>query len=234
MSQFGAIRPDAQTAHNYWTVSRGDSERAFRAARSHSRRIRILRVALPVSVVLLLAVFALWTWLNPMRLLFKIPDVGGDLVISGTKITMQQPRVTGYTRDSRPYELTAKAAAQDLTRPDIVDLSDLRAKFQMTDTSTIEVVARSGQFNSKKELLELGSDTVVTSTSGYKVLIDKPVIDIKANTLTTEHPVRVEMSRGELTANSMQLTEAGALLRFEGVKMTVKPDDQTGAGAKPK
>src|SRR4051812_8901846 len=99
MSQLAA-RPDAQTARNHWTMGRGGSERAFRAARSHSRRVRILRIALPGLVVFLLAIFVLWTWLNPMRLLFKIPDIGGDLVISGTKITMQMPRVTGYTRDS--------------------------------------------------------------------------------------------------------------------------------------
>jgi lipopolysaccharide export system protein LptC len=229
MSQYTAARPDLQTARSFWTMGRADSERAFRAARRHSRRVRILRVALPLSVVLLLAVFFLWTWFNPMRLLFKIPDIGGDLVISGTKITMQMPRVTGYTRDSRPYELTAKAALQDLTRPDVVELNDIRAKFQMTDNTTTEVVAPSGFFNSKKEVLELGNDTVVTSTSGYKVLIDKAVIDIHANQLTTDYPVTVDSPQGKLVAKSMQILEAGNLVRFDGVQMTVQTDEKTGA-----
>jgi len=227
MSQLAA-RPDAQTARNYWTMGRGDSERAFRDARRHSRRVRTLRIALPAAVLLLLAVFMLWTWLNPMRLLFKIPDIGGDLVISGTKITMQMPRVTGYTRDSRPYELTAKAAAQDLTKPDVVELNDLRAKFQMNDNSTTEVIAQSGQFNSKKEVLELGNDTVVTSTAGYRVNIDKAVIDIKANSLTTDYPVTVDSTQGKLVAQSMQILESGNLVRFESVKMTLQTDPKTG------
>jgi lipopolysaccharide export system protein LptC len=227
MSQLAA-RPDAQTARSYWTMGRGDSERAFRSARSHSRRVRMLRVALPALVVLLLTIFMLWTWLNPMRLLFKIPDIGGDLVISGTKITMQMPRVTGYTRDSRPYELTAKAAAQDLTKPDVVELSDLRAKFQMNDNSTTEVIAQSGQFHSKREVLELGDDTVVTSTAGYRVNIDKAVIDIRANQLTTDRPVTVDSTQGKLVAQSMQVLEAGNLVRFEGVKMTLQTDPKTG------
>jgi lipopolysaccharide export system protein LptC len=229
MSQFAAARPDAQTARSYWTMGRGDSDRAFRAARRHSRRIRILRIALPLALVLVLAVFFLWTWFNPMRLLFKIPDIGGDLVISGTKITMQMPRVTGYTRDSRPYELTAKAALQDLTNPDVVELNELRAKFQMTDNSTVEVNAQNGLFNSKKEVLELGNDTMVTSTAGYKVLIDKAVIDIRANQLTTDYPVKVDSKEGNLVAKSMQILEGGNLVRFEAVKMTVRTDEKTGA-----
>jgi lipopolysaccharide export system protein LptC len=223
MSDLTAARPDPQTARSFWTVRPGDSERMFVAARRHSRRVRLLRIALPAGVLFFLAVFVLWTWFNPMRMLFRIPDIGGDLVISGSKITMQSPRVTGYTRDSRPYELSAKAAAQDLTRPDIVELNELRAKFGMQDNTTSEVVAQSGVFNSKNEVLDLTSQTTVTSSSGYKVLLNKAQIDIRAHQLTTDQPVRVEMIRGVLDADSMQILEAGALLRFEGVKMVVQP-----------
>lgn len=221
MSQYTAARPNAQTARSYWTMNRGDAERAFRAARRHSRRVRILRIALPVAVALLLVIFGLWTWFNPMRLLLRLPDIGGDLVISGTKITMQAPRVSGFTRDGRPYELSARAAAQDLTRPDVVELAELYAKFQMSDNATTEIVAPNGAFNSKKELLELGDNTVVTSTSGYKVMLDRPMIDIRAQQLTTERPVHVETTRGDLRANSMELLESGALARFHGVTMTI-------------
>jgi lipopolysaccharide export system protein LptC len=237
MSQFGAVRPDAQTAHNYWTVSRGDSERAFRAARSHSRTVRLLRIFVPVGMILTVGGFLLWTWFNPMRLLLPLPDnVGGDLVVSGTKITMQQPRVTGFTRDSRPYEFTAKAAAQDLTRPDVVELNDLRGKFQMQDNSTTEVTALSGTYNSKNEILQLGKDTVVTSTAGYRVLLDNAVIDIRGTKLVTEEPVQVEMKEGRLDARRMEVLESGNILKFDGVKMTLNGDQfippQPGASRK--
>jgi lipopolysaccharide export system protein LptC len=234
MDQLIAARPDEQTARSYWTMRRGDSERAFRRARSHSRSVRILRLAVPIVVILLLGSFSAWTWFNPMRLLLKIPDnIGGDLVISGTKITMQQPRVTGYTRDARPYEFSATAAAQDLTRPDVVELHDLRGKFQMQDNTTTEITAESGLYNSKKEILDLGSHTVVTSTSGYKVLLDNASIDIRNTQLVTEDPVQVEMREGRLDAKRMEVLEAGALLRFDGVKMTVNPAQLSSAPTEP-
>ena len=83
--------------------------------------------------LLVLAGVSLVTYFNPLRLLAKLPVDVSNLVVSGTKITMEHPRLAGFTRDARAYELTAKAAAQDLTKPDIVELHNLQAKVQMQD-----------------------------------------------------------------------------------------------------
>lgn len=225
MNQLIAARPDHQTARSYWTMGRGDSARAFRNARIHSRIVRVLRIMVPLTTIVVVSGFIFWTWFNPLRLLLPVPDnVSGDMVVSGTKITMQQPRINGFTRDSRPYEFTATAAAQDLTKPDLVELHDLRGKVDMKDNSTAEVVAQSGVYNSKNEVLKLGQNTVVTSTSGYKVLIDNAVIDVRATTLVTEDPVHVEMKEGRLDAQRMEVLESGNVLRFDGVKMNLKGD----------
>ena len=71
------------------------------------------------------------SWLDPLRILARLPTAGGQLVISGTKITMESPKLTGFTKDSRAYELNARAAAQDITKPDIVELTDIRAKIEI-------------------------------------------------------------------------------------------------------
>ena len=52
MNRVITARTDQHTARSYWIMSRGDSERAFRAARRHSRMVRILRIAIPVAVVI--------------------------------------------------------------------------------------------------------------------------------------------------------------------------------------
>ena len=120
MNRVITARPDPQTAHTYWTMSRGDSERAFRVARRHSRLVRILRVAIPLAVVAGLTAITLVTYYNPLRVLNKLPIDISNLVVSGSKVTMEQPRLSGFTKDARAYEFTADAAAQDLTKPDIV------------------------------------------------------------------------------------------------------------------
>ena len=76
-------------------------------------------------------------WIKPLRMLAKLPVDVGNLVVSGTKITMQQPRIAGFTRDQRQYEMTAQAAAQDLTNPDVVELQGIQARMEMKDKSRL-------------------------------------------------------------------------------------------------
>jgi lipopolysaccharide export system protein LptC len=65
---------------------------------------------------------------------------------------------------------------------------------------------------------------VVTSTAGYKVLLDDAVIDIRGASLVTEEPVQVEMKQGRLDAQRMEVLDSGNVLRFDGVRMTLKGD----------
>jgi lipopolysaccharide export system protein LptC len=210
-----AARADEQTVRAYWTTGRNGADRAFAAARKHSRRVRQLRIAIPAAVLAVFGLMVLWSWLNPLRMLEQLPLKIGDTVISGTKIMMQAPRLSGFTRDSRPYELTAASASQDFTRPDVVELRDIRAKLQMQDNATTELTARNGVYDSKKEVITLGDDVYLVTTS-YKAWLSNAVVDVRTSNVSTDKPVRVEMLRGNLTANRLQVSESGDLMTFDG------------------
>ena len=112
-------------------------EARFAIAARHSRMVRILRVAVPAAVALAMAAIIAVSVFNPFRMLLpKLPVDMDNLVVSGTKITMESPHLSGYTPDRRPYEVWAKTATQDVTDPDHVDLKTLRAKVLMEDQTT--------------------------------------------------------------------------------------------------
>src|SRR5205807_7651652 len=112
-----------------WTASRRtDVDRAVRKAGRHSIVVRVARVGLPVGVIAGLTVLVLFTYFRPMEMFDKLPSVSGKLGVQGSKITMELPRIAGFTRDSRAYELNAETAVQDITKPDVVELQNLRAK----------------------------------------------------------------------------------------------------------
>ena len=46
---------------------------------------------------------------------------------------MESPRLTGFRKDTRPYEVTASAATQDVRKPNLVELKDLRARIVTDD-----------------------------------------------------------------------------------------------------
>src|SRR5436305_7172616 len=131
----------------------------FAIAARHSRMVRILRIAVPAVVALAMAGVIAISIFNPFRALMKqLPLDMDNLVVSGSKITMESPHLSGYAPDQRPYELWAKTATQDLTDPDHVDLKTLRAKVLMEDQSTVTLNARNGLFDTKQQVLDLRKD----------------------------------------------------------------------------
>ena len=216
MNRVITARTDQDTARSYWTMSRGDSERAFRSARRHSRAVRVMRIGIPIVVALGLAVISAMTYFNPLRMLAKLPVNLDNLVVSGTKITMEKPHLSGFTKDARAYEFTADAAAQDLTKPNIVELSNIRGKLAMQDKTTVEMSAATGIYDTKEEMLNLNRDILLSSSNGYKGRLSQAMVDVKKGNVVSDHPVELELLQGVLNANRLEITDSGDLIRFHG------------------
>lgn len=220
-----AYGTEPREARPFQASQRSGHARRFRAAARHSRRVRFLRVGLPVTFVLGCLILALATWFNPLRLLTNLPIKVGGVVVSGTKINMENPKLSGFTRDSRRYDITAGAAAQDLTRPGFIELRDITAVMEMREKATMHLVAQEGLFDTKKEELKLERDIVVTSSNGQEAYLEEAVIDTKNGNVVSEKPVRMKMPDGTVRGNRFELTNSGDVIRFEnGVVVNLKPE----------
>lgn len=188
----------------------------FASAARHSRLVRILRIAVPVTVVLAMAsIVAVSTFLNPFSMIPVKVD-SGNLVVTGTKITMESPHLSGFTPDQRPYELWAKTATQDITDPDHVDLNDLKAKVLMEDQSTLLLDARTGRFDNKQQQLDLHKDIFLRTSTGYEARLNSAFVDMGKGTVSSDDHVEVKLTNGTLTADRLRITEGGDVIRFEG------------------
>ncbi|WFU24777.1 LPS export ABC transporter periplasmic protein LptC [Bradyrhizobium sp. CB1717] len=204
----------------------------FATAARHSRLVRILRVAVPVTVIAsIAAIVSVSTFLNPFTIPLKLDS--GNLVVTGTRITMESPHMSGFTPDRRPYELWAKTATQDITDPDHVDLADLRAKVLMEDQSTLFLDARTGRFDNKQQQLDLHKDIFLRTSTGYEARLNSAFVDMGKGTVSSDERVDVKLTNGTLTADRLRITEGGDVIRFEGnvVMHLDKLDD--GAAAQP-
>jgi lipopolysaccharide export system protein LptC len=193
-------------------------EARFAAAARHSRMVRLLRVAVPATVLLAMTGIVAVSVFNPFRIngLVKLPVDISNLVVSGTKITMETPHLAGFSTDQRPYEVWAKAAIQDLTDPDHVELQTLRAKVQMEDKSTVTMDARTGFFDSKQQMLDLRKDIFLQSSTGYEAKLSQAYVDINKGTVTSDEHVDVKLLNGTLTADKLRIINSGEVVRFEG------------------
>jgi lipopolysaccharide export system protein LptC len=193
-------------------------EARFAVAARHSRMVRALRVAVPAAVILaMVAVVLAMSVFNPFRMLLpKLPLDIGNLVVSGTKVTMESPHLSGYTPDRRPYEMWAKTATQDLTDPDHVDLKTLRAKVLMEDQSTVTLDARTGLYDTKEQLLDLHKDIYLETTTGYQAWLTQAFVDLGKGTVTSDEHVDVKFDNGTLSADKLRVTGGGEVVWFEG------------------
>src|SRR3954452_1936516 len=173
-------------------------EARFAIASRHSRMVRVLRVAVPATVILAMAAIVAVSIFNPFRMLLpKLPVDMGSLVVSGTKITMESPHLSGYTPDQRPYEVWAKTATQDVTDPDHVDLRALRAKVLMEDQSTtVTLDAQTGVMDTKQQILDLHKDVLLQSSSGYQARLSQALVDMGKGSVTSDEHVDVKLLNG--------------------------------------
>lgn len=205
----------------------------FRRARRHSRRVRLLRVTLPLVLVIGITVTTLVVYYNPLRILVALPAKISGLTVSGTKVTMTEPKLSGYTRDERRYELSANAAAQDVTRMDVVNFEEPRASLEMADGSTVNMRAATGTFDRKANILTLRRDIVLKSTAGYEAHLSQAVVDVREGNIVSDEPVEVTSQQGTLKGNRLEVKKSGEVVRFDGgVTMTLMPESVPGRDPK--
>ncbi|MCA0407220.1 MAG: LPS export ABC transporter periplasmic protein LptC [Proteobacteria bacterium] len=186
---------------------------AFRAAVRHSARVRRIRRAIPLLASL--TVIALIV--RSFAILLGGPEASvSNLSIQGRKIVMDNPRLSGFKRDGRSYELNATSAVQDLKAPNIVDLDQLNARMQTGNDGWANMTGRRGTYDSKAEVLDVEGDVQVRTESGMNARLKDAHIEFKTGNIVTEKPVTVTMPQGVVESERMQVTDNGRRLVFEG------------------
>ncbi len=196
---------------------------AFHAAKRHSRRVYFLRRVLPIIAggILLLAI--LWIWIDPLQYANGIPVEIGALKISGTKLTMEAPKLNGFSKDGHPYSITAETASQDLTNTRVIEFNNVAGIFDLGDSENTKLNAKSGVYDSKTEQLRMFNGININSTRGYSGKLIDAISEPKKGHMISENPVVIVFTDGTLKANRMEIFDQGKLIVFEaGVVMNIQ------------
>ena len=189
--------------------------RAHRAARRHSRSVRLMRRAIPVGAagaVILVAA----AWLNPFA------DLGagvslGALSLQGTKIAMEHPRLSGFRKDDHGYEVTAQAAFQDVRKPFVIELQAMRGHAVTDDRGgRAHLEAATGLFDTRTETLELARDIRLRTDAGQEARLSSASVDLKAGTMRSAEPVTVTIPQGSIEASTLDVAQGGRTVSFVG------------------
>lgn len=191
----------------------------FVTAQRHSRRVRMLKIVLPLLGIAIAAGFAGYSYLiTPPKVSV---DVAGTALKDG-KLVMANPRLDGFTKENLPYSLSAMRAIQEIGNASVISLEQIDANFPVSQTNSATVDAPAGIYDREKNTLDITGEMTVTTTDGMVARLKSAFFDINKGVLTTGQPVDIRTAGSHIAADSMTLSEGGKVMVFQDrVRVTV-------------
>lgn len=200
--------------------------RAFKKARRHSAFVRILRIALPVcGLVVLAGIGMAFLWSQTGSISFDV----GSVSMKDGQMVMNHPELKGFDQKRRPYNMTAQKAFQDPKSPKKIQLNQINAQLPVTQTSFAKVTAGNGFLDGDAKTLKLTDSITISTEDGISAQLEEAFIDIGRGELNSSHPVYFKSGQAEISAGQFSVRQNGAELLFEDkVKMVIHPQALNG------
>lgn len=209
----------------------GERLQAYRSALRHSRLVRALRVVIPAGATAAIVGLFAWSYLIPGANIAGLEM--GPVALTGTKVTMEKPKLSGFRKDGKPYEVTSIAASQDVRKPGVVELEQIRARLGAVGDSATYMTSAHGIYDMKTEQLQLSGGVNVNTDGGDTAVLKSAQVNLKGGGLETGDPVTITTANGgSVNANSMRVTDNGKVIAFEGrVRTVLQPQNEGQKGA---
>jgi lipopolysaccharide export system protein LptC len=189
--------------------SRGE---AFDRAQRHSRRVRVLKFAVPLLAAAIAVGFPVYSYLaSPGSISIQTESTD----FSNGKLVMANPKLNGFTKEKQPYSMTALRAIQDVTTQGIIELEGIDAKVPIAIDNVAAVKASRGTYDRSENTMNLPSDVTITTTDGIQAKFKSVFLDMGKGTMKTDNPVDVSRGGSRITADSMSVQDNGKVLVFE-------------------
>ncbi|TPI37555.1 LPS export ABC transporter periplasmic protein LptC [Mesorhizobium sp. B2-9-1] len=205
--------------------TRGD---AFNRAQRHSRRVRVLKFAVPLLAVAIAVAFPVYSYLKAP---VSVSVQADGTAFSNGKLVMANPKLNGFTKQKLPYSLTATRATQDVGQQAVIDLEGINAKLPVATDNIVSVDAAHGIYNRDANTMDLTSDVSVTTTDGLVAKFKSIFLDMGKGSMKTSNPVDVSRGGSRITADAMSVEDNGRLVVFENrVRVNIDPAALKAAG----
>jgi lipopolysaccharide export system protein LptC len=213
-----AMRPDdGRFDTNDAALEEVSGALSFARASRHSARVRMLRRAIPVVVAIAVAgLLAVWLY-DPFRQILPRNNFSiQGFSLSTSQVTMQMPKLAGFKKDNRPYEVVAKQAIQDVSKPSVINLVEMDAHLVMENGESANLTAMKGIYDTQNETLDVNTDVRVKTTSGYDIRLEQASMKFKTGDISSSKPVNVKMTDGEISADALEMIDNGKRVTFIG------------------
>lgn len=210
---------------------------AFPEALRHTARVTRLRRWILWGAGGVVGIVGLGLLVSSLR--FLPADLSlARVALKGSRIVIESPKLVGYRKDGRPYEVRAVVGVQDLAKPEIFELEQLEVRVENTKDNSIVLSAEKGVYNRKADHADMIGGVNIRDDKNFDMKLESAVMDFKSSVMTSDKPVLLKIDGGEVTAQSVEFSQKERRATFAGGVHSVlygegeAPPQTPGAAAK--
>lgn len=190
-------------------------ENAIPAAIRHSARVSRLRKWILWAAGGTIAMVALAALIESLRFL-PIDLSLSRIALKGTRIVIETPKLVGYRKDGRPYEVRAKVGMQDISKPELFDLEGLEVRVETKGDEAVTLTSPKASYSTKNDLAKMQGGVRITDSKSFDMRMDSADMDFKSSVMTSSAPVTLHIDGGEVAADHVTFEQKERRAAFTG------------------
>ncbi len=168
---------------------------------SHDRVIRILKLALPALIGVVLAFLAFSPLEEKQDVSFLLDKNKVGTAEERLKVTAAQYR--GQDNDGRPFVLSARSALQATSANQVVEISDMSAQI-LLDNGPARLQAGRARYNMENDNVDVVGPILFSAANGYRMRTHDVNVNLRARTLVSRGAVQGRMPLGHFSAGRLE------------------------------
>lgn len=167
---------------------------------THDEVVRILKIALPVLIGVLMAFLAMAPLSKHQEISFILDKEKVD--VAKERMRVQAARYRGQDDKGRPFIITAQSAVQATSRDPIVDVLGMMARIGL-ESGPATIRADKGRYNIETETVNVTGPVLLTAADGYRLETSDVAVDLDSRMVVGQGRVEGQIPLGRFSANRM-------------------------------
>ena len=168
---------------------------------AHDRVVRLLKLALPVLIGVLMAYLALAPLSSGREISFILDK--NKVENAPERMRVDLARYVGEDKEGRPFTIVARSAVQRSSDLPIVDISGMMARLMLPQGPAI-IAANLAHYNLDEQMVRVVGPVRVIGPEGYRLDTSNVTIDLRQRTVEGSGRVQGSMRLGQFTAGRLR------------------------------
>lgn len=178
----------------------------------HDRLIRLLRVGLPSTIGILVAILAFSPFTGTQELSFVLNK--DEVNMSRERMRLIEAFYRGEDSKGRPFSLRAGSAVQKTSSEPVLNMTALSARILLND-GPASILAQSGSYNLNRETMRVTGPLAVNSPD-YNMVASNVELSLKTKSLQSFGPVSGRTKVGTFRADRLSANLETRVVRLDG------------------